>query len=331
MRLNKNLKIFINYFLGPLLFAWLVFSIYHQVQRQPHLEDSWRQIKASFQSSKIIYLFLALLLIPCNWGLEALKWQLSVRKIFPIRFVEAFKAVLSGVSFSITMPNRIGEYLGRMMYLPEGTRLRTISVTLVGSLAQMLATLFFGTIGLIYLKKDLLQHFEGFRIWYQFIFYGLITVLLISILVYFNVSVMVNWIRKWLKMEKYAYLVEALQFFKTGTLLKLLAFSFLRYLVFILQYVLIFRLFEVNVSPVMIMMVVSILFLALAIIPSVTLIEIGLRWDISLKLMGMYSDNGLGISFTSNTIWFINLILPAIIGSILLLNLRVFKKRNGGR
>jgi hypothetical protein len=245
--------------------------------------------------------------------------------------MEAFKAVLSGVSFSVTMPNRIGEYLGRMMYLPEGNRLKAISVTLVGSLAQMVATLFFGLIGLIYLKKDLLRHFEGFRIWYQFIFYGLLAALVICLLIYFNVSVMVNWIRKWIKMEKWAYLVEALQSFEKNTLFKLLGLSFLRYMVFILQYILIFYLFEVNVPPHLVMMTVSILFLALAIIPSVTLIEIGLRWDISLKLMGMYSANGLGISFTSNTVWFINLILPAIVGSILILNLRVFKKRNGDR
>src|SRR5215203_3240268 len=114
MRLNRKFKIFINYFLGPLLFAWLVFSIYHQVKKQPQLEESWHQIRASFQSTKILYLVFAVLLIPVNWGIEALKWQLSVRHIYPIRFHQAFKAVLSGVSFSVTMPNRVGEYLGRI-------------------------------------------------------------------------------------------------------------------------------------------------------------------------------------------------------------------------
>jgi hypothetical protein len=79
------------------------------------------------------------------------------------------------------------------------------------------------------------------------------------------------------------------------------------------------------------MMVVSVLFLALAVIPSVALIEVGLRGEMSLMLMGMYSANKLGIGFSSVTVWFINLILPAIIGSLLILNLRVFKKRNGDR
>jgi len=44
MKLNRNSKIFINYFLGPLLFVWLSWSIYRQVQRQPGLENAWRLI-----------------------------------------------------------------------------------------------------------------------------------------------------------------------------------------------------------------------------------------------------------------------------------------------
>ena len=79
MRLNKNIKIFLNYFLGPLLFLWLSFSIYQQIQNQSHLEASWLHIKQSFQSPKIIYLLLTVLLMLFNWGLEAAKWRLAVR------------------------------------------------------------------------------------------------------------------------------------------------------------------------------------------------------------------------------------------------------------
>ena len=141
MQMNKNIKIFINYFLGPLLFAWLIYSIYRQVLKQPQLEESWFHIRQSFQSYKIVYLVLGLLLIAVNWGLEAWKWMISVRTFYPVKFLQAFKAVLSGVSFSVTMPNRVGEYLGRIVYLPEGNRLKTISVTLVGSFAQLLSQL----------------------------------------------------------------------------------------------------------------------------------------------------------------------------------------------
>jgi hypothetical protein len=89
-----------------------------------------------------------------------------------------------------------------------------------------------------------------------------------------------------------------------------------------------FYLFGVNVSVATIGWVMSVVFLAMAIIPSIALVEVGMRGEISLKLMGLFSANSLGIGLTSITIWFINLVVPAIIGSLLMLNLKLFKKRN---
>jgi hypothetical protein len=328
MQLNKNIKIFLNYFLGPLLFAWIAFSIYTEIMAQPQLEESWVRIRQSFESYKIIYLVIAVFLIGLNWGLEALKWKISVRAVYRISFWQAFKAVLSGVSFSVTMPNRVGEYLGRMMYLPEGNRLRTVSVSLVGSFAQLLITIVAGIAGLLVLKHSLLEQFPNYRIWFQFALYGLMALGVLLSLVYFNTAGIVVLFRRWVRLEKYIYLVEALQSFHASLLLKMLLLSFFRYAVFMMQYVLVFYLFEVNVSVETVLSVMSVVFLALAIIPSITLLEIGLRGEISIRLMGLFSANTLGIGFTSVTVWFLNLILPAIAGSLFLLNMRLFKKRN---
>jgi len=323
--MNKNIKIFINYFLGPLLFAWLSYSIYRQILGQPQLEESWFRIRQSFQSYKIIYLVLAILLILVNWGLESWKWMISVRTFYHLKFLQAFKAVLSGVSFSVTMPNRVGEYFGRIMYLPEGNRLKTISVTLVGSFAQLLITIIVGTAGLIILKPSLVSHFPQLKIWYQFIVYGLVILVGVMLLIYFNVAGSVNLFNRWIRNQKYVYLVEALRKFHTVLLLQVLLLSFLRYFVFVIQYILVFHLFEVNIPANLIATVMSVVFLAMAIIPSIALVEVWLRGEISIKLMGLFSLNTLGIGFTSVTVWFINLILPAIAGSLLLLSLRVFK------
>ena len=327
MQVNKNIKIFINYFFGPLLFAWLAFSIYNHIRHQPQLEVSWRQIQGSFQSSKIVYLMAALLLIFVNWGIEAWKWKISVAGIRNIGFIQAFKAVLSGVTFSVSMPNRVGEYLGRVLYLPEGSRLKTISATLVGSFAQLLTTLFAGIIGLVVLKQQLLSINDQMKIWYQFILYGLMVLVIVLTLLYFNVAGTVFLFKRWIGNEKYLYLVEALSSFHTKLLSQVMLLSFLRYFVFVVQYILIFYLFEVNVNAAIIGWVMSVIFLAMAIVPSIALVEIGVRGEISLKLMGMFSTNSLGIGLTSVTVWFINLVIPAIIGSLLLLNIKIFKKK----
>jgi hypothetical protein len=322
---NKNIKIVVNYFLGPVLFAFLCFSIYRQVQHQPRLSDSWQQIKTSAGSIKLIFLLLPLIMIFLNWGLEAWKWKLSISQVARISFWQSFKATLSGVTFSVSMPNRVGEYLGRVLYLPEGSRLKTISVTIVGSFAQLLVTLVAGLAGLIILKKHLQQSFPGIFIWYQFLLYGLILVVILMLLIYFNVSGVVKLFTRWIKNKKYYYLVEALNSFSNDLLLKILLISILRYLVFLMQYVLLFYFFGVNVPALVICWVMTVVFLALAVIPSISLVELGIRGEVSLRLMGIFSTNNLGISLTSVTIWFINLIVPAIIGSLFMLNLRVFK------
>ena len=103
-----------------------------------------------------------------NWSIEAKKWQYSVASIHRLPFMQAFKAVLSGVSFSVTMPNRIGEYFGRIAYMPEGNRLKTISATLVGSISQLYVTVVCGTIGFIFLKKQLIEHYIVSEIFYRF-------------------------------------------------------------------------------------------------------------------------------------------------------------------
>lgn len=330
MQLNKSIKIFLNYFLGPLLFVWLAYSIYRQITNQPQLVDSWETIKTSLSSNKIFLLLFAILLIPVNWGLEAIKWQLLVKDIHKISFFKAFEAVLSGVSFSVTLPNRVGEYLGRMMYMPDGSRLRTISASIVGSVAQLAITLSIGTIGLLALKKEILQQYPQLTIWFQFIFYGLVFITILLLFLFFNVNTLVPLANKIIKNSKYLYLIEALGRFNKQFLFQLIFLSFLRYVIFLLQYFLLFALFNVDVSVAVISSVMSVVFLAMSVIPSIALVEIGLRGEVSLKLMGIFSANSLGIGLTTVSVWFMNLIIPAILGSLLLLNIKLIRKNEAG-
>lgn len=328
MQVNKNIKIFLNYFFGPLLFAWLSFSIYRQIQGQAHIETSWLHIKQSLLSVNILNIVAVVLLMLGNWGIEARKWQLSVASIHNLSFAKAFKAVLSGVSFSVTMPYRIGEYFGRMLYMPEGNRLKSISVTLVGSLSQLYVTLISGTIGCVLLRDQLIQYGIISDLIYRFAITAFVMMILFLTVIYFRIAFIEKFFEKWLRNSPYFYLIESLRTFNLQLLLRLLLLSFLRYLVFLVQYFLLFSLFDVALPIVLVWSVVSVLFLALAIIPSIALVEAGLRGEISLRLMSMFTTNSLGVGLTAVTIWFINLVLPAIAGSILFFGIKVFKRKN---
>jgi hypothetical protein len=56
---------------------------------------------------------------------------------------------------------------------------------------------------------------------------------------------------------------------------------------------------------------------------------LGLRGEISIKIIGLFSSNNLGILMASMTIWLVNLILPAMAGSLLILSIRrIFVQKN---
>jgi hypothetical protein len=331
MRLNKNIKIFLNYFFGPLLFLWLSYSIYNQVKHQPDLKTSWIKIKQSLQSAEIWDLVVVIFLMIINWSIEALKWKISIQKVQPISFSRSFRAILSGVSFSVSTPNRIGEYLGRILYMEEGNRLRVISLTIVGSMSQLIITLFAGSIGLFFIRNssetgEMIQGLDPF--WLRVLQCGVIIVLTILTGLYFRFSLLINLVDKLRNNNRYSWLISSLKNIHATLLLKLLSLSAIRYIVFVAQYFLLFRLFEVNTGWWQCFSAVSVIFLVLAIIPTFAIAELGLRGKVSLKLIGLFSTNSLGISITTATIWIINLVLPAIAGSLLILSVKIFKNRN---
>ncbi len=79
-------------------------------------------------------------------------------------------------------------------------------------------------------------------------------------------------------MRKYTWLVKGLEDFNATLMLQLLSLSALRFLVFIIQYYLLFRLFNVDVTWWQGLWAVSVSFLVMAVIPTIALFtDLGLR------------------------------------------------------
>ena len=67
--------------------------------------------------------------------------------------------------------------------------------------------------------------------------------------------------------------------------------------------------------------------LTMTIIPTIALTELGVRGSVALYFIGLISSNDIGIVTASFTLWFINLAIPAIIGSAFVLRMNIFKSR----
>lgn len=327
---KRYINLFIRYFLGPLLFCWLVWFIYTQIARQPDIELAWQQIIDSFSTTKIWLVIGAVLLMLVNWGLEAVKWRISVKPVQHVSVQTAFKAILSGVSVSISTPYRVGEYLGRILYMNEGNKLKAVSLTVVGSISQIMVTMAMGLLGLLFMADELAAQHILSPLWIKMIASGVCMVLVILTLFYFKLSWLVKRIDQIPAIKKFTWLINALENFNATILFRLLSLSVIRFLVFILQYYLLFQFFGVSVSFGQALVSISLMFLVMAVVPTIALFtDLGLKGEISLKLIGIFSTNGLGITLTTISIWLINLVIPALAGSLLILSVKkVFNNRN---
>jgi hypothetical protein len=268
-----------------------------------------------------------------NWSCEALKWKVLIGHIQNISFLTAFKAILSGLSVSVAMntPNGTGEYFGRILYIKKGNRIRAITLTFVGSISQLIVTLVFGTIGVFLLKEKFYnatsQNTHLSLAIINGVAYGSIAVTIALISIYFKLSWLVKLLEKIPFIAKYAYFIQKLEDLRWHELLKVLLISILRYSVFIVQYLLLLQIFNVGIDIVNAFWLITIMFLILAIVPTIALAELGVRGKISIFLFGAFSTNTLGIVLTASTIWLINLILPALAGSLFVLGIKFFRNK----
>lgn len=270
---------------------------------------------------------LVFILMFANWSLESLKWKISVRHVQPVSFFTSFKAILSGVSFSVTTPNRTGEYFGRVLYMNEGNRLKVISLTILGSLSQLIVTVFFGLLALLILRPAINNSgMSGWYVWINLLLIGGSIAFIFLTVFYFRIGWLVKWIDKLPPVRKYSWLIEELEKADTTLLLRLLSISILRYFVFATQYFLLFRFFGVEVDWWQGFWAIALVFFIMAITPTIALFEVVQKIYVTKEIFAIFTVNTLGIGFITTTIWFINLVVPAVIGSLLILGIKFFKR-----
>ncbi len=274
-------------------------------------------------------LWLVVVLMLLNYGIEARKWQLLISPLEKFSLFKAFKSVMAGCSITMLTPNRIGEYGGRILFVQQNHRLRAISLTILGSISQLTVTIVMGTCGLLYLKYisvDGAKIFEGMP--------AILgnTLLVMSMLISIFM-LLFYWRLGWLirLMERARFLTKALKYvrlleqFSGKQLLRILILSFLRYVVFILQYMLLLKLMEVSVPMILCFWLLAVFYLVMAMAPTIGFTELPVRATATVEIFKWFSGNLLGIQAAALGIWLVNLVLPAIIGSLLIVGIKITK------
>ncbi|MBU3745659.1 MAG: hypothetical protein FGM61_14145 [Sediminibacterium sp.] len=195
----------------------------------------------------------------------------------------------------------------------------------------MIVTLVLGIIGLLYMRYNILDethHLQGLnKFWLNGLTYVLSGGIIVLLLLYFRLSWLTKMMEKIPIVAKYSFYIQKLEDFHPKELTRILVLSFIRYVVFIVQYLLLLSFFEVDVSWWQAGWLICVMFLVLAVVPTISSAELGLRGEASKQLLGLLSANTLGIVVTATAIWLINLIIPALAGSLLVLGVRIFTRK----
>jgi len=296
--------------------------------------------KVSGTQSFILNIALVFLLLPVNQFLEIVKWKYLIDKLEKVSYWNATKAVLTGISVSMFMPNRVGDYLGRVFVLKKADRLQAVLVTIIGSIAQLLSTILFGLVAVLFFFPVYFDMSDQLSIW---VYSGLIFITVVMgitmVLAYLNFEVFSDIIKRisgrgYRRIKKYA---KVFSWYHPNDLIKVLGISLTRYLVFSLQFFLLLKAFQVTISYPHSMMLIGLIYLLMTVIPTIALTELGVRGSVSLYIFALYlqpmgdwsPEVSLGVASATSALWLVNLALPAFVGILFISSLRFFRKING--
>lgn len=275
---------------------WFLFKKFSEFTKTYALSlNIWDWIPTQNQHLFVI----ALVLVCFNWGLETIKWNLLLKRIYPQSFLKSLADVLRGISISIFTPNRNGEFIGRIYAIPNYNKLKALELYLVGSLSQQLFTVLFGFTALMF------TDFSSYIKWTAVVLLIITTLAIYKINWLFNLS------------SRFKFLqgkIEVLKSIETPLLVRTIIISGIRYLVFFTQYFLLFKAFGLEVSPQLLITIIPCIFFVGSYVPSFALLEMGVKSIIAVYLFSNYTNNQESIVLASFSIWIINVSLPALIG-----------------
>jgi uncharacterized membrane protein YbhN (UPF0104 family) len=307
--------------------AAIVYVVY---KLQLEGKKSWEALFL-LEGTDFIWILLSFALIALNFGLEALKWQRLIAHHYPnISLQTSLKAILAGNTTGIFTPNRVGEYAGRVLYLPEGKRWEAALLTFVDRICQMIITIWMGGVAfsylVLYFKLEILKLLP---ITEAQLYWAIALLFAFNIVATLVVIFPHKLIEKWISADS-AYLIfrkirAAVENTSPSTFVNVLIISFLRNMTFSLQYYLLLIAFGYENTWTLGMVLIWGVFLIKSVIPSISLSELGIRESVAVAVMGVFAipaGTAVGSTFL---LYVFNIALPAIVGIFYV------QKMNGGK
>lgn len=272
-------------------------------------------------------------LMPLNWGLEAVKWKLLIGYVEKVNFMDSFRSVLTGISMSLFTPNRVGEFFGRVFTLKLNDPFKGVLLTIAGSIGQLIATMLFGSVSMLVYLYSYTGYTEP---WFGYLYAGIVFMVLLMctlmVMLFLRAPVLSAGVHSmirpgWKRIHEY---ITVLQSVSRSTLLKVLLLSLSRYIIFSSQFYIVLRVFDLSMPFGEAFVLISMTYFVMTAIPTVALVDLGIRGSVAIFFLSSnFQDKAFASSailYATTLIWVINLALPSLLGLLFINRLTIIRK-----
>lgn len=294
-------------------------SFYIIYARLSAIPDIGRQFATWLQEPAIYLALMAtLLLMPANWGIECFKWKTITSPVERISYARAVKSVFSGICVGNLAPGRAMEFLAKIFFFKSENRPVIAVLHFINGMFQMLITVAAGIIALALKMKAASASTT--------LIYLVLGVGLIMILVFCLAIAHTDVIQRKLQFIKWFRKIGSNQLIRLSrpVILQLISLSAVRYLVFTMQFFLVYHALSPHVDFWQSFGGIAAYFMLTSLIPMISVIEPAIRAAIALFVFNSGADASANVVLTSTWLWMVNVVIPSLIGYGIILKEKVY-------
>lgn len=306
--ISHKAKQFLVLIIKLLIVGGAFYFIYDQLAHNDKLD--WEKFIVLFQKNQSVSgICFILLLSILNRYFEILKWQNLAQHIHKISLSESTKQVLAALTAGLFTPNGVGEYAGKTLFFSKSDAKKVVFLNLICNGIQMVLTILFGIFGLLYFNSL----FNVITPRTVLILFGILVALFILLFSIKKLTI------KGYSIEKLIHKINEIP--KTIHQRNILL-GICRYLVFSHQYYFLFLAFDVNLPYLILIATISSVYFLASSLPTFQFLDFAVKGSVAVYFFGILGVNEWIVIFISTLMWFLNVVLPVIIGSYYVLNFK---------
>ena len=304
----RKAKQFLTAVAKLLIVSAAFYFIYYKIEANNEVD--WKRFASKFQSNWSFVTILILFVFSfVNKYLDVSKWKNLVSSISVISTRESAAQVLSAATVGIFTPNGIGDYGAKIFNFEKRYLKHVLFLNFLSNVAQMSVTIFFGIIGLIYLNIFLIipLPLDIVSVGVTLVILGFVMLLLRKIQTK-NISITRI-------LNKFRSISDAIH-------IKNFILSVGRYFAFAHQYYFLFLIFDVNLPYLALISVISATYFVASLLPSLQIFDFAVKGSVAVFFFGFLNVNEWIVIFISTLMWFLNVVIPSVIGSYFIVNFK---------